>query len=224
MLAAAEWDVALLQECAAALRRAAGRGLRRRGAPGADLAQPARLRCAAAAARLNPDLIASGEGGSNLTLVRAVRPARRRSSSGASWRSTRAGRSAARWPSPAPPPASASPTCTRPTTSRSWPPRTCCSPPAPRPSGPAGAPLLFGGDLNLRPAESPGDLRGSCASASAWRAPTAPRRDRPPAGPRHGGAPTAHPLAARAAGGSPGRARPAPLRPHPRRSAVCNRR
>ena len=54
----------------AALRRAAGAGLRRRGAPGAHLAQLARRRCAPLAARLNPDLIASGEGGSNLTLVR----------------------------------------------------------------------------------------------------------------------------------------------------------
>ena len=66
---AAEWDVALLQECpprfAAPLARAceaeAHRVLTSRNSLGA-------LR--AAAARLNPDLIASGEGGSNLTLVR----------------------------------------------------------------------------------------------------------------------------------------------------------
>ena len=71
MLAAAEWDVALLQECpprfAAPLARACAaeghRVLTSRNSLGA-------LR--AAAARLNPDLIASGEGGSNLTLVRAA--------------------------------------------------------------------------------------------------------------------------------------------------------
>jgi endonuclease/exonuclease/phosphatase family metal-dependent hydrolase len=69
MLASAEWDVALLQECpprfAAALARACEaeghRVLTSRNSLGA-------LR--AAAARLNPDLVASGEGGSNLTLVR----------------------------------------------------------------------------------------------------------------------------------------------------------
>jgi endonuclease/exonuclease/phosphatase family metal-dependent hydrolase len=69
ILAGAEWDVALLQECpprfAAPLARAceaeAHRVLTSRNSLGA-------LR--AAAARLNPDLIASGEGGSNLTLLR----------------------------------------------------------------------------------------------------------------------------------------------------------
>jgi len=69
MLAAAEWDVALLQECpprfAAPLAEACGaeahRVLTSRNTLGA-------LR--GLAARLNPDLIASGEGGSNLTLVR----------------------------------------------------------------------------------------------------------------------------------------------------------
>jgi endonuclease/exonuclease/phosphatase family metal-dependent hydrolase len=69
LLAGAEWDVALLQECpprfAEPLARACGaqghRVLTSRNSLGA-------LR--ALAARLNPDLIASGEGGSNLTLVR----------------------------------------------------------------------------------------------------------------------------------------------------------
>ena len=68
-LADAEWDVALLQECpprfaaplARACRAEAHRVLTSRNSLGA-------LR--GAAARLNPDLIASGEGGSNLTLVR----------------------------------------------------------------------------------------------------------------------------------------------------------
>ncbi len=70
VLAGAEWDIALLQECpprfAAHLARACGaevhRALTSRNSFGS-------LR--AAAARLNPDLIASGEGGSNLTLVRS---------------------------------------------------------------------------------------------------------------------------------------------------------
>jgi endonuclease/exonuclease/phosphatase family metal-dependent hydrolase len=69
LLAAAEWDVALLQECpprfagplARACRAEPHRVLTSRNSLGA-------LR--ALAARLNPDLIASGEGGSNLTLVR----------------------------------------------------------------------------------------------------------------------------------------------------------
>jgi endonuclease/exonuclease/phosphatase family metal-dependent hydrolase len=70
LLAEAAWDVTLLQECpprfsaalAAACDAEAHRVLTSRNSLGA-------LR--AAAARLNPDLIASGEGGSNLTLVRA---------------------------------------------------------------------------------------------------------------------------------------------------------
>jgi len=69
LLAGAEWDVALLQECpprwSGALERAcdaeAHRSLTSRNSP-------APLR--SLAARLNPDLVASGEGGSNLTLVR----------------------------------------------------------------------------------------------------------------------------------------------------------
>jgi endonuclease/exonuclease/phosphatase family metal-dependent hydrolase len=69
LLAGAEWDVALLQECpprywaplAAACAAEAHGVLTSRNSFGA-------LR--ALAARLNPDLIASGEGGSNLTLVR----------------------------------------------------------------------------------------------------------------------------------------------------------
>lgn len=73
MLAAAEWDVALLQECpprfAEPLARACGaephRVLTSRNSLG-------ELR--AAVARINPDLIASGEGGSNVTLVRGRGP------------------------------------------------------------------------------------------------------------------------------------------------------
>jgi endonuclease/exonuclease/phosphatase family metal-dependent hydrolase len=71
MLARAEWDVALLQECpprfATALASACDgewhRALTSRNSFG---------RLCALAARFNPDLIASGEGGSNLTLVRTA--------------------------------------------------------------------------------------------------------------------------------------------------------
>jgi Endonuclease/Exonuclease/phosphatase family len=73
MLAGAEWDVALLQECpprfmtplANACRAYTHRVFTSRNSAG-DLR--------AFAARINPDLIASGEGGSNLTLVRAGGP------------------------------------------------------------------------------------------------------------------------------------------------------
>jgi len=73
MLAAAEWDVALLQECpprfsgplARACDASGHRALTSRNSLGA-------LR--ALAARLNPDLLASGEGGSNLTLARNGSP------------------------------------------------------------------------------------------------------------------------------------------------------
>jgi len=69
VLGRAEWDVALLQECpprfaealARACRAESQRVLTSRNSLGA-------LRTVAA--RINPDLIASGEGGSNLTLVR----------------------------------------------------------------------------------------------------------------------------------------------------------
>jgi endonuclease/exonuclease/phosphatase family metal-dependent hydrolase len=69
MLSKAEWDVALLQEApprfAAPLAEACGAQAHRVLTSRNGLGW---LR--AAAARLNPDLIASGEGGSNLTLVR----------------------------------------------------------------------------------------------------------------------------------------------------------
>ncbi|MEX2108022.1 MAG: endonuclease/exonuclease/phosphatase family protein [Solirubrobacterales bacterium] len=73
ILASADWDVALLQECpprfAKPLARACcadrHRALTSRNSLGA---------IRSFAARLNPDLIASGEGGSNLTLVRTQGP------------------------------------------------------------------------------------------------------------------------------------------------------
>ncbi|HWM62551.1 MAG TPA: endonuclease/exonuclease/phosphatase family protein [Solirubrobacterales bacterium] len=69
LLAEAEWDVALLQECpprfAAPLARACGAEAHRVLTSRNSLSPLRQL-----AARLNPDLIASGEGGFNLTLVR----------------------------------------------------------------------------------------------------------------------------------------------------------
>ena len=56
----------------AAMGRAAGAGDRRRGASGAHLAQLVRRAALDCWPRLNPDLIASNEGGSNLTLVRGA--------------------------------------------------------------------------------------------------------------------------------------------------------
>ncbi|HEU4944470.1 MAG TPA: endonuclease/exonuclease/phosphatase family protein [Solirubrobacterales bacterium] len=73
MLAGAAWDVALLQETpprfAALLASACGAEAHR-----ALTSRNSFAALRTAAARLNPDLIASGEGGSNLTLVRASSP------------------------------------------------------------------------------------------------------------------------------------------------------
>jgi endonuclease/exonuclease/phosphatase family metal-dependent hydrolase len=69
VLGAGDWDVALLQECpprfAEPLARACGAETHRVLTSRNSLAPLRTL-----AARLNPDLVASGEGGSNLTLVR----------------------------------------------------------------------------------------------------------------------------------------------------------
>lgn len=153
LLADAEWDVALLQECpprfAEPLARACGaephRVLTSRNSLGA-------LR--GAAARLNPDLIASGEGGSNLTLVRATGPlggiadrrdlvihegpAERRAMA---FTRTAAGVCVANLHASAHVPRLATEDVLRAAeAARLW---------------AGGAPLLFGGDLNLRPASTP---------------------------------------------------------------------
>ena len=73
LLAGAEWDIALLQESPPRFAAPLARACR---------AEPHRVLTSrnslgglrALAARLNPDLIASGEGGSNLTLVRPAGP------------------------------------------------------------------------------------------------------------------------------------------------------
>ena len=153
MLAGAEWDVALLQECPPRYWEAlatdsgaeAHRVLTSRNSLGA---------VRGLAARLNPDLIASGEGGSNLTLVRTGgtlgriverrdlaihqgRPERRamsfvRTGSGVCVANLHATNDV--------PPLAAADVMRAADAAAEW----------------AGdAPLLFGGDLNLRPAQSP---------------------------------------------------------------------
>jgi endonuclease/exonuclease/phosphatase family metal-dependent hydrolase len=76
LLAGAEWNVVLLQECPprwwGPLARACGAE-----AHGVLTARNSLAPLRALAARLNPDLIASAEGGSNLTLVRGAAPSGR---------------------------------------------------------------------------------------------------------------------------------------------------
>jgi endonuclease/exonuclease/phosphatase family metal-dependent hydrolase len=153
LLASAEWDVALLQECpprfaeplARACRAEAHRSLTSRNSFGA-------LR--RLLARQNPDLIASGEGGSNLILVRVPgklggiaerreiaihegEPERRamgfvRTASGLCVANLHA---TAHWPDLA-----AEDMVKAARAATEW---------------AAGSPLLFGGDFNLRPAKQP---------------------------------------------------------------------
>jgi endonuclease/exonuclease/phosphatase family metal-dependent hydrolase len=73
LLAGWDWDVALLQECPPRFARPLARAASAEGhrvLTSRNSAAPLRRLAAA----LNPDLIASGEGGSNLTLVRASGP------------------------------------------------------------------------------------------------------------------------------------------------------
>ncbi len=138
----------------AALRRPAGAGERRRISPRLHLRNELGF-WRAFLARQNPDLMASGEGGSNTDAGARARGSSAGSPSGASWRSTRASRSGGRWRSPAPPPASASRNLHA---TNDQPPLAVADVllAAEAASGWAGdAPLIFGGDLNLRPAEDP---------------------------------------------------------------------
>ena len=172
VLAAAEWDVALLQECpprwaaplAAACDAEAHRVLTSRNA-----FQPL---SSALFARLNPDLIASWEGGSNLTLVRRGPVGARRSPSGASW--SCAG-TPARAPHDGVHPArgrsSASPTCTPAPTAGLAAAEVLAA--ADRAvEWAAGAPLVLGGDFNLRPRQS--DVFGELARRHGLSEPAEP--------------------------------------------------
>ncbi|MEK6276399.1 MAG: endonuclease/exonuclease/phosphatase family protein [Actinomycetota bacterium] len=151
-----EWDVALLQECpphwAGPLAEALGAETHR-----VLTSRNWLPRLSAVIATLNPDLIASGEGGSNLTLLRGslLRPnetavAERRElvirerhpeRRTMAFTRTRAGLCVANLHSTNDRPELASEEVLKAATSAvEW---------------AAGAPLLFGGDLNLRPAEHP---------------------------------------------------------------------
>jgi endonuclease/exonuclease/phosphatase family metal-dependent hydrolase len=179
LLAAAEWDVALLQECpprwcaplAQACEAEAHMALTSRNSLGA-------LR--AFAAQLNPDLIAAGEGGSNLTLVRGPRIVERREVTIHKGQPERRAMAFTRVGTGI----SSSPTSTtslglcianlHATNDRPKMATEDVLRAAEAASAWAGdSPLLFGGDLNLRPAESPAvfeELRERFGLA----APTAP--------------------------------------------------
>jgi endonuclease/exonuclease/phosphatase family metal-dependent hydrolase len=171
LLAAARWDVALLQECpprfAAPLARGCDAEAHR------VLTSRNSLSCLRKlATRLNPDLIASGEGGSNLILVRTGRalgdiverrqmtihegrPERRTMG----FARTSAGVCVANLHATNDLPAAATEDVLRGAAAASqW----------------AGDdPLLFGGDLNLRPAESPGAF-AELSERFGLEGPTAP--------------------------------------------------
>jgi len=149
LLAEAEWDVALLQECpprfAAPLAKACGAAAHRALTSRNSLAPLRTL-----AARLNPDLIASGEGGSNLTLVRNSSIVERRDLEIHSGRPERRAMAFVRTDAGAcvanlhatndQPPLAVEDVLRAAEAATGW----------------AGdAPLIFGGDLNLRPREDP---------------------------------------------------------------------
>lgn len=154
MLAGWEWDVALLQECpprfAEPLAAASGAQAHRVLTSRNSLGALRRL-----AARLNPDLVASGEGGSNLILVRPDgalgeiaerreveihhgRPERR----AMAFTRTASGVCVANLHATNDQPALATEDVLRAAEAATeW---------------AGGSPLIFGGDLNLRPADDPG--------------------------------------------------------------------
>jgi len=148
VLAGADWDVALLQECPPRWTRALAAACRAE--PVVSLTSRNSLSgLRALLARQNPDLIASGEGGSNLTLVRGTAVAERRELE-LTTEPERRTMAFARLPSGV---------CVA---------NLHASNAAPATTGPevlraaavatewaAGRPLLFGGDLNLRPDRAP---------------------------------------------------------------------
>jgi endonuclease/exonuclease/phosphatase family metal-dependent hydrolase len=171
LLADARWSVALLQECpprfAAPLARSCGAEshlvLTSRNSLGA-------LR--ASLARLNPDLIASGEGGSNLTLVRPERGpgqiVERRELAIHSGRPERRAMALTR---------TGSGLCLANLHATNDHPELAAEDVLRAASAAVewadGRPLLFGGDLNLRPAESPAAFE-ELAQRFGLRGPTGP--------------------------------------------------
>ncbi len=173
LLATADWDVALLQECPprwtaplAAATAAEGHAVltsRNSLAPVRSLL-----------ARVNPDLIASNEGGSNLTLVRGEILARRELELTPGPRPERRAMAFSR----AAPASLGLEICVANLHASAGPPRRAAAErevrlAAERASEWAGsAPLLFGGDLNLRPRDT--DLLDRLAVELGLRAPTGP--------------------------------------------------
>ncbi len=154
MLAAAEWDVALLQECppryweplAAASEAEAHGVLTSRNSLGS-------LRTIAA--RANPDLIASGEGGSNLTLVRKGDVVERRELAIHEERPERRAMAFTRIGA-----GDGAQLCIANLHATNDRPKLAAEDVLRAASAATewagGAPLIFGGDLNLRPQETPG--------------------------------------------------------------------
>jgi endonuclease/exonuclease/phosphatase family metal-dependent hydrolase len=172
VLAGAEWDVALLQECPPRWAEALAEACRAEAhlvLTSRNLSRPlAPLQ--RAVARRNPDLIASWEGGSNLTLARGAfgtpiirerrelnltkRPEPRRMA----FTVLRDGLCVANLHASVPRDAAAGDVRLAATTAVAW---------------SAGAPLVFGGDLNLRPSTSP-EVFEELAVAHSLAPPTAP--------------------------------------------------
>jgi endonuclease/exonuclease/phosphatase family metal-dependent hydrolase len=167
LLADAEWDVALLQECPprwwAALAEACEAE-----AHGVPTSRNSLGALRALAARLNPDLIASGEGGSNLTLARGGGIVERRDLTIHTGRPERRAMAFTR---------TGSDICVANLHATNDRPELAgedvlrAAEAASEWAG--GAALIFGGDLNLRPGESPA-LFAELAERFGLAAPTAP--------------------------------------------------
>jgi endonuclease/exonuclease/phosphatase family metal-dependent hydrolase len=172
LLAGAKWDVALLQECPPRWSGSLAEACEAE-AHGVLTSRNSLAPLRALAARLNPDLIASGEGGSNLTLVRSGKIVERRE---LTIHEGRPERRAMAFTRIAPdddgsrlcianlhatndrPELAADDVLRAATVASEW----------------AGdAPLIFGGDLNLRPGEDP-DLFAELRDRFGLDGPTAP--------------------------------------------------
>ena len=154
LLAEAAWDVALLNECPPRFAEPLARACGAEGQP-ALTSRNSLGAIRSFAASLNPDLIASGEGGSNLTLVRAAGPlgaiTERRELAIHEGRPERRAMAFAR---------TASGTCIANLHATNDRPELAAEDVLRAAEAAVawagGAPLLFGGDLNLRPGEDPG--------------------------------------------------------------------
>lgn len=167
LLAEAEWDVALLQECPprywAPLAETCGAE-----AHGVLTSRNSLSGARTLAARLNPDLIASGEGGSNLTLVRDGGIAERRELTIHEGKPERRAMAFTRT-GPGLCVANLHATNDRPKLAT----EDVLSAAEAACEWADGAPLIFGGDLNLRPQETPA-VFAELSERFDLAAPTAP--------------------------------------------------